>query len=58
MIYLCRSGDHARMQVRVALCYILHDGMIVENGSSHGVIANPQHFYTKLLIDASKGNDI
>lgn len=37
---------------------VLHDGMIVENGSSHRVIANPQHFYTKLLIDASKGNEI
>ncbi len=58
MIYLRRSGDHGRMQVRVALCHVLHDGMIVENGSSHRVIANPQHFYTKLLIDASRGNEI
>ncbi|HJH31908.1 MAG TPA: ABC transporter ATP-binding protein [Methanosarcinaceae archaeon] len=37
---------------------VLHDGMIVENGPSHKVISNPQHFYTKLLIDASKGNEI
>ncbi len=37
---------------------VLHDGMIVENGPSHRVIANPQHFYTKLLIDASKSNEI
>jgi len=35
---------------------VIHDGMIVENGPSHRVIENPQHFYTKLLIDASKGN--
>lgn len=37
---------------------VLHDGMIVENGPSHKVISNPQHFYTKLLIDASRGNEI
>ncbi len=37
---------------------VLHNGMIVENGPSHRVISNPQHFYTKLLIDASKGNEI
>ncbi len=37
---------------------VLHDGMIVENGPSHQVISNPQHFYTKLLIDASKSNEI
>ncbi|HUV82209.1 MAG TPA: ABC transporter ATP-binding protein [archaeon] len=35
---------------------VIHDGMIVENGPLHRVIENPQHFYTKLLIDASKGN--
>ena len=35
---------------------VIHDGMIVENAPSHSVIENPQHFYTKLLIDASKGN--
>ena len=35
---------------------VIHDGRIVENGPSHRVIENPQHFYTKLLIDASKGN--
>ncbi len=37
---------------------VLHNGMIVENGPSHRVISNPQHFYTKLLIDASKGNEV
>ena len=37
---------------------VLHDGMIVENGPAHRVISNPQHFYTKLLIDASKGNEV
>jgi len=37
---------------------VLHNGMIVENGPSHRVISNPQHFYTKLLIDASMGNEI
>jgi peptide/nickel transport system ATP-binding protein len=37
---------------------VLHNGMIVENGPSHRVISNPQHFYTKLLIDASRGNDV
>ncbi len=37
---------------------VLHDGMIVENGPSHRVISNPQHFYTKLLIDASKGTEV
>ncbi len=35
---------------------VIHDGMIVENAPTHTVIENPQHFYTKLLIDASKGN--
>ncbi len=33
---------------------VLHDGMIVEEGPSHKVIENPQHYYTKLLIDVSK----
>ncbi len=37
---------------------VLHNGMIVENGPSHRVISNPQHFYTKLLIDASKGTEM
>ncbi|MRG77232.1 MAG: ATP-binding cassette domain-containing protein [ANME-2 cluster archaeon] len=37
---------------------VLHNGMIVENGPSHRVISNPQHFYTKLLIDASMGNEV
>jgi oligopeptide/dipeptide ABC transporter ATP-binding protein len=37
---------------------VLHNGMIVENGPSHKVISNPQHFYTKLLIDASMGTKI
>nr|QNO49802.1 vitamin B12 import ATP-binding protein BtuD [Methanosarcinales archaeon ANME-2c ERB4]QNO49943.1 vitamin B12 import ATP-binding protein BtuD [Methanosarcinales archaeon ANME-2c ERB4] len=31
---------------------VLHDGRIVENAPSHHVIENPQHTYTKLLIDA------
>jgi len=35
---------------------VIHDGTIVENAPTHIVIENPQHFYTKLLIDASKGN--
>ncbi|MCG7848086.1 MAG: ABC transporter ATP-binding protein, partial [ANME-2 cluster archaeon] len=35
---------------------VIHDGKIVENAPTHSVIENPQHFYTKLLIDASKGN--
>jgi peptide/nickel transport system ATP-binding protein len=33
---------------------VLHEGMIVEEGLSHKVIENPQHYYTKLLIDVSK----
>jgi len=37
---------------------VLHDGMIVENAPAHRVISNPQHFYTKLLIDASKGIEV
>jgi peptide/nickel transport system ATP-binding protein len=35
---------------------VINDGTIVENAPTHSVIENPQHFYTKLLIDASKGN--
>ncbi|MGP8319585.1 MAG: ABC transporter ATP-binding protein [Methanosarcinaceae archaeon] len=34
---------------------VLHDGNIVENAPSHCVIENPQHPYTKLLIDTVKG---
>ncbi|MBC2702115.1 MAG: ABC transporter ATP-binding protein [ANME-2 cluster archaeon] len=37
---------------------VLHNGMIVENGPADRVISNPQHFYTKLLIDASKGTEV
>ena len=37
---------------------VLHNGIIVENAPTPRVISNPQHFYTKLLIDASKGTEM
>lgn len=34
---------------------VLYDGRIVENAPSHHIIENPQHEYTKTLIDAACG---
>jgi peptide/nickel transport system ATP-binding protein len=42
-------GVHAQLVDRVAVMY---DGRLVEVGDVHQVFKNPQHEYTKSLIDS------
>ncbi|RZB33262.1 MAG: peptide/nickel transport system ATP-binding protein [Desulfobacteraceae bacterium Eth-SRB1] len=56
MIFVTHDiGVARKVSDRVA---VLHDGRIVENSPTHHIIENPQHEYTKRLIDAVKSSKI
>ena len=56
MIFITHDiGVARKVSDRIA---VLYDGRIVENAPSHRIIENPQHEYTKFLIDAVRGSKI
>ncbi len=56
MIFVTHDiGVARKVSDRIA---VLHDGRIVENAPTHHIIENPQHEYTKRLIDAVKSSKI
>ncbi|RZN14688.1 MAG: ABC transporter ATP-binding protein [Methanosarcinales archaeon] len=56
MIFVTHDiGVARKVSDRIA---VLHDGRIVENTPTHHIIENPQHEYTKKLIDAVKSSKI
>ncbi|KAF5422836.1 MAG: peptide/nickel transport system ATP-binding protein [Candidatus Methanomarinus sp.] len=56
MIFITHDiGVARKVSDRIA---VLYNGRIVENAPSHRIIENPQHEYTKFLIDALRGSKI
>lgn len=53
MAYLFISHDLALVSGIADEVAIINDGIIVEQGAGHEVFSNPQHEYTKRLLDAA-----
>lgn len=37
--------------------YVLRQGLVVEEGATSDVLVNPQHWYTRMLVDSIPSSD-